>query len=40
MASDFPAKRAMSIKYSAEDVASVASKVLSILTQLRLIKIK
>ena len=40
MASDFPAKRAMAVKHSAEDVASVASKVLSILTQLRLIKIK
>ena len=40
MASDFPAKRAMSIKYPAEDVAFVASKVLSILIQLPHIKIK
>ena len=40
MTSNFPAKRAMAIKYPAENVAFVASKVLNILTQLRLIKIK
>jgi len=40
MASDFPAKRAMAVKHSAEDVAFVASKVLSILIQLPHIKIK
>jgi hypothetical protein len=40
MASDFPAKRAMPIKHSAEDVAFLASKVLNILIQLPHIKIK
>lgn len=40
MASDFTANRAMPIKHSAEDVAFLAGEVLSILTQLRLIKIK